>query len=968
MPTTAPALGLSLLGGEPGAPALITGGRAVGYAELAERVAERRDALGTTRRLVMIEAANELEPIVTYLAALEGGHPLLFVPRASGEPGGDAAAQRNRASLVERFDPDVIARADTDGLAADGPATGTTAPSRWILDERRPGTRHELHPELAMLASTSGSTGSPKLVRLSRENLHSNAAAIAEYLRLSPADRAATTLPLQYCYGLSVVNSHLLAGASLLLTERSVTEDDFWHEASDHRVTSFAGVPYTFELLEAGGFGGRELPSLRYLTQAGGRLAPDAVRRFAELGERRGFELFVMYGQTEATARMAYLPPELAASAAGAIGRPIPGGRLRIDAVEAGEPDATGGASPEDSTSRGAGVGELVYEGPNVMLGYAEEPADFALGRTVHELRTGDLARRRDDELFEVVGRANRFAKVFGLRLDLDRVERLLAEEELTVRVASDDERLLVFATAERLVARARERAAALTGLPVLAVAGYAVAEFPRTSSGKPDTAALVRFAAEHDRLDRLDAAKADDGPGASVSPDRTAERVRELFATLLAHPGATLDDSFAGLGGDSLSYIEVSLRLEELLGALPREWPRMTARELGGLGGLAAAGRGSGGPRTGDAEAEPGAGPVASDSTASGATIARRRPWAVRLETPAVLRAAAIVLIVGTHADLFMAKGGAHLLLAVAGYNLARFQLAAVPGATRVRRLARSAVQLAVPAVLWIGAVALVTGQYRPTTALLVNNLVPGDGRWNEQWQFWFLEAAIWTIVGLGLLFGVRAIDRLERRAPFGFALGALAIALAARFAIAGPQAEYVERYAAPVVVWLIALGWLVARADTTGRRVLVSAIAVATSFGFFGDPLREAIVAVGILALVWVPAVPLPRLVVPVVATLAGASMFVYLTHWQVYPPFEESAPWLGTLLSLAVGVLAWRAYLLVSARAARTARGVRSGFASRATRRAEARSSGPRRACPLAEATAAGQPTGAVSAVGG
>lgn len=958
MPTTAPDLGLSLLGGEPGAPALVTAGRTVGYAELAERVAERRDTLGTTRRLVMIEAANALEPIVTYLAALDGGHPVLFVPRASGERGADDAAQRNRASLVERFDPDVIARESTVGPCSDGPATDTTAPSRWILDERRTGTRHELHPELAMLASTSGSTGSPKLVRLSRENLHSNAAAIAEYLRLSPVDRAATTLPLQYCYGLSVVNSHLLAGASLLLTERSVTEDDFWHEASEHRVTSFAGVPYTFELLEAGGFTGRELPSLRYLTQAGGRLAPDAVRRFAELGERRGFELFVMYGQTEATARMAYLPPELAASAAGAIGRPIPGGRLRIDAFEAGEPDATGGAAPVGSASHGAGVGELVYEGPNVMLGYAEAPADFALGRTVHELRTGDLARRRDDGLFEVVGRANRFAKVFGLRLDLDRVERLLAEEGLTVRVASDDERLLVFATAERLLARARERAAALTGLPAHAVAGYAVAEFPRTSSGKPDTAALLRFAAEHDRLDRLDAAESDGGPGASASPDRTAERVRALFATLLAHPGVTLDDSFAGLGGDSLSYIEVSLRLEELLGALPREWPRMTARELGGLSGS----------RAGDAAVEPGVGHVASDVTAPSAAGDRRRPWAVRLETPAVLRAAAIVLIVGTHADLFMAKGGAHLLLAVAGYNLARFQLAAVPGATRVRRMARSAVQLAVPAVLWIGAVALVTGQYRPTTALLVNNLVPGDGRWNEQWQFWFLEAAIWTIVGLGLLFGVRAIDRLERRAPFGFALGALVIALAARFAVAGPQAEYVERYAAPVVVWLIALGWLVARADTTVRRVLVSAIAVATSFGFFGDPLREAIVAVGILALVWVPAVPLPRLVVPVVATLAGASMFVYLTHWQVYPPFEESAPWLGTLLSLAVGVLAWRAYLLVSARTARTARRVHSRLASRATRHAAARAPRPRGACPLAEATAAGQPTGAVSVVGG
>lgn len=918
MHSSAPAVGVTLLGGRPEDPALVSNGRVIDFGELRGRVDRRIDELGTTRRLVMIEAGNALEPVVTYLAALEGGHPVLFVPRE-----GDEVARRNRAALVERFDPDVIARADADDA------------SGWILDERRTGSRHDLHPDLALLASTSGSTGSPKLVRLSTENLLSNAAAIAEYLRLGPDDRAATTLPLQYCYGLSVVNSHLLAGASLLLTERSVTDDAFWHEASEHRITSFAGVPYTFELLEAGGFADRELPSLRTLTQAGGRLAPEAVRRFAALGAERGFELFVMYGQTEATARMAYLPPELAASAAGAIGRAIPGGRLRIDPLggPGGEADASGcapfAADACDAASS-SGTGELVYEGPNVMLGYAETPADFALGRTVHELRTGDLARRRDDGLFEIVGRANRFAKVFGLRLDLDRVERLLADDGITARAATDDTRLLVFATSERVVARARERAAALTGLPAHAVAGYAVDEFPRTSSGKPDTAALVRFAADHDRLLGENAA---DATGAADADD-VAARIRDLFATLLGRPDAGPDDSFAGLGGDSLSYIEVSLRLEELLGPLPREWPRLSARELGAIGERPKAG----------STGEPGEmlvpGPDAGDprggtsAAASASAPARpRRPWLTRLETPAVLRAAAIVLIVGTHADLFMMKGGAHLLLAVAGYNLARFQLAAVPGATRVRRLARSAVQLVVPAVLWIGAVALVTGQYRPATALLANNLMPSDGRWNEQWQFWFLEAAVWSIVGLAALFAVRGVDRLERRAPFAFALGALAVALAVRFAIAGPEAEFVERYRAPVVLWLVALGWLVARADTTGRRLLVSAIALVTSFGFFGDPAREAIVAGGVLALVWIRAIPLPRLVVPLVAMLAGASMFVYLTHWQVYPPFEASAPWLGTLLSFAVGVLAWRAYLAASGRVARMARRARRAFASRA-----------------------------------
>lgn len=876
MPSIAPVRGLSLLSGRSEDPALVADGASITYAELTDRVRERAAELGSVRRLVMIAAANSLEPIVTYLAALEGGHPVLLV---SG--GDDEASTAHRASLAERFAPDVIARDAADG---------------WMLEVHHPESGHVFHPDLALLASTSGSTGSPKLVRLSYDNLRSNAAAIAEYLRIEPGDRAATTLPLQYCYGLSVVNSHLLAGASLLLTERSVTEEAFWQEAAEHRITSFAGVPYTFELLEAGGFAERSLPSLRYVTQAGGKLAPERLQRFAELGERRGFEFFVMYGQTEATARMAYLPPELLASSAGAIGRPIPGGRFRIE-DEGGQPVADGAP------------GELVYEGPNVMLGYAESPADFALGRSIHALRTGDLARLREDGLYEITGRMNRFVKVFGLRLDLDRVERLLSDEGIAARAASKDERLLLFATSERVVQHARNRAAALTGVPVHAIGAYAVAEFPRTANGKPDTAALVRFAEAYDAA----AAKPESSATSSaVSPND----VRDLFSTLLGEPTATADDSFAGLGGDSLSYIEVSLRLEKMLGTLPRDWPALTARELAAAavteetvrtGAETDAARSSGGRRRGI-----------------------RAPRLVALETPAVLRALAILLIVGTHADLFVLKGGAHLLLAVAGYNLARFQLADVPGAARLKRLSRSILQLAVPAVLWIGGVALVTGQYQPTTALLINNLVPNDGRWSEQWQFWFLEAMLWALVGAVALFAVPAIDRLERRSPFAFALGLAGAALVARYSITGLDAQHLERYAAAAVVWLIALGWLIARADSTARRLLVSAIAVATCVGNFGDPLREAIVALGILMLIWVPAVRMPRWLVPVVVTLASASMFIYLTHWQVYPPFEQSAPLLGTVLSLALGVVVWRAYQWVTAQLGRSVRAKRAAVA--------------------------------------
>jgi acyl-CoA synthetase (AMP-forming)/AMP-acid ligase II len=815
-------------------PALVTDAETVSYAELTRRVEARSAQLGTSRRLVVITAGNAVEPIVTYLAAVEGGHPVLFVPDGP-------AHARHRAALIERFDPDVVAGGRDAG---------------WEVAVRHSAPRHRFHPDLAMLASTSGSTGSPKLVRLSFENLRSNAVAIADYLGLERRDRAATTLPLQYCYGLSVVNSHLARGASLLLTERSVADEEFWADMVRWRATSFAGVPYTFELLEAAGFEHRNLPDLRTITQAGGRLAADLVRRYAALGAARGFDLFVMYGQTEATARMAYLPPRLAGTTAGAIGQAIPGGSLRV----------------EDA---GAGVGELVYSGPNVMMGYAHEPADFALGRTVRELRTGDLARQRDDGLFEVVGRMNRFAKVYGLRVDLDELERQLQDAGYPARVVTVDERLLVFVPSERLVTDAASTAAAVLDIPPHAVEGFAVAEFPRTASGKPDTAALIRFAHE------VRAAAPDE--------DASADGIRTLYARLLGRPGATVDDSFAALGGDSLSYVEVSVRLEDLLGALPRDWPELSPRQLG-------------------AQARPEGGDVPAAASRPARRVGSRR--FARLDTSVALRAIAIVLIVGSHADLFVAQGGAHLLLAAFGFNLARFQLSGRPG-RRSTGLLRSVAQFAIPAVVWIGAVAMISGSYRLTTVFLLNGFLPGDGRWHAQWDFWFLELAVWSMLGLAALCAVRRVDRLERAHPFGFALAFLGVALAVRFAVTGVEAGLVERYTLPAALWLIALGWAGARATRWQQRLMLSVVTVGATFGFLGNPAREAVIAVGILVLLWLPAVTLPRMLVPAVTALAGASMFIYLTHWQVFPAWEKRVPLVGTLLSLLVGIVVWRLY---------------------------------------------------------
>jgi len=806
--------------------ALRTSGAEISYAELHQRAHDlARDVLGPTRRLVLIEGSNHPESITAYLAAVLYGHVALLVP--------DGRESQLR-QLVEVYDPDLV----------------FGQPDGWQPVERHTHRASELHPDLALLLSTSGSTGSPKLVRLSHENLRSNAEAIASYLQITPHDRAATTLPLHYCYGLSVVNSHLLSGAGLALTDRSVVDECFWQLFDEAGATSFAGVPYTFDLLDRSGFATRDLPRLRQVTQAGGRLAPPQVRRYAELGRRHGWDLVVMYGQTEATARMACLPPALATQRPEAIGLPIPGGSFRIDPVP---------ESPQP------GTGELVYRGPNVMMGYAASSADLAGGKMLDELRTGDLARLSDG-LYELVGRLGRHAKLFGLRLDLDRVERCLSTSSTPVRCVVVGESLHVFTTRRRAVRGLRTDAADLCGLPTGAVRVHVVAELPLTTNGKPDHAALERQA-------EIAAADSLREEAASVARPVTAASLRDDYALVLGRPHAGVHSSFVDLGGDSLSYVELATRLSHRLGELPTGWHTRTIAEL-------------------------------EEITVDTAGPTR---WSTQVDTTVLLRVLAIVAIVGSHANLFTLPGGAHLLLAVAGYNFARFQLADVPRRTRLRNGLVALAQIAVPSAVFIWLLALTTNQYTVATALFLNGLL-GSDTWTDQWQFWFLEALVWTSLGAVGLLAVPAVDRLERRAPFLFSGALLLGALILRYVWTGIGADPTERYTLGVVLWFFVLGWAAARAGSTTQRMAVSALAVLGVIGFFGDAERELLVAGGFALLTWVASIRVPRLVLPTLTVLASSSLFIYLTHWQVYPALEVDHPFLATSLSLAVGVVYW------------------------------------------------------------
>jgi hypothetical protein len=583
---------------------------------------------------------------------------------------------------------------------------------------------------------------------------------------------------------------------------------------------------------------------------------PERVCRFAEMGRRRGFDLVVMYGQSEATARMTTLPPHLAAEHPDTVGIPVPGGEVEL--VD----------------------GEVVYRGPNVMLGYAHGPGDLALGRTVDELHTGDLGELTPDGLLRITGRRSRFVKVLGHRVDLDVLERRLRHDGLDVRCAGRDG-LVAVASVGALPAPRREalRRAVIrrSGVPRDAVRVVAVEEFPLLQNGKPDHASLLALA------DR----------GAAGPAVRPAATVGSVYAEVLGVE-VKPDSTFVGLGGDSLSYVEASIRLEALLGQLPPSWHLTPVADLERV---AAVTRPAASAQDGSAATDP----------ARLSTWGRmpRLRWQA-MESSIWLRALAIVLIVGTHAHLFTLQGTANALLVIAGYQLARFQLAGPDPSERSRRILSAASRVAAPALAVIVTAHLLGGYYE-TRNLFLANWVFGEARLGPPWRFWFVEAVILALVVVAVLTRSRLVAWLDHRHPFALPL-VLAGAAYLLFRVPWlPLPVPRMQGSALVVLHLFLLGWALARAVTVRQRVLASLVVVGMVGTFSWNHARDGLTIAVVLVMLWFPVTRVPSFLVPVVRVLAAASLYIYVIHWQALEVLWGH-PVPAFLGSLALGVGYW------------------------------------------------------------
>jgi acyl-coenzyme A synthetase/AMP-(fatty) acid ligase len=384
--------------------AIASESNAVSYLELDRMISDYMVFLSEHRldkKLAFLPMKSDISSVIRYLACLRVGIVPLLLPKDI-----DESLMQNLRAIYE-------------------PAVSFGLSGLYdieIHNHIRP--QVSLPKDLTLLLSTSGSTGSPKLVKLSSRNLQTNAKSISQYLNIGPGQKAHCSLPLSYSYGLSVLNSHLQSGACVYLSELNPLSAGYYDELIRENITSMSGVPFFYQMLFRTGFFDKDIPSLKVMTQAGGKLSDKLLVKYSDYADQNNLNFYVMYGQTEATARISYVPCEILSQKIGSVGVAIPGGKLELS---------------DES--------ELIYFGPNVMIGYAKTSADlFKKGQYLSSLQTGDIAQKDEDGFYYITGRLKRFLKLAGSRFGLDEIETFLEDEfdDFFLATGKDDKLIIM--------------------------------------------------------------------------------------------------------------------------------------------------------------------------------------------------------------------------------------------------------------------------------------------------------------------------------------------------------------------------------------------------------------------------------------------------------------------------------------------------------------------------------------------
>ncbi len=305
--------------------------------------------------------------------------------------------------------------------------------NNFSLFENSKFKKDKINKKNYILLSTSGSTSNPKFVRISKNNLLDNTKKIINYLKINSNHTTITTMPMAYSYGLSIINSHLEKGAKIIINNHTIFDKIFWDNLNSYKVNSFGGVPQFYDYLEKLKFENFKLHSLKYLTQAGGKMKNSQFVYMNKICKLKKIKFYTMYGQTEASPRMSYLNPNKIIKKKGSIGKPLKNTHFFLLDEN------------KKRISKPFVNGELVFKGNNVSLGYASNIEDLKKGDENNKiLYTGDIAYKDKDDYYFIVGRKNRFIKLYGIRFNLEDIEKTLASHKINAICISENDKLLI--------------------------------------------------------------------------------------------------------------------------------------------------------------------------------------------------------------------------------------------------------------------------------------------------------------------------------------------------------------------------------------------------------------------------------------------------------------------------------------------------------------------------------------------
>ena len=304
---------------------------------------------------------------------------------------------------------------------------------KYILSQTKNLIDKKINHKNFILISSSGTTGNPKFIRLTRKNITTNAASIVKSLNISSKHKTITTMPMGYSYGLSIINSHILSGATITINQNTIFEKKFWEKLKENEIYSFAGVPQFYEFLKNIKFHLFNLPKLKYITVAGGHLDLNIKKYFISLSKKKKIKFFTMYGQAEAAPRISCLNPALNPSKINSIGRPINGVKLLL--ID----------NKNKQIKKTNKNGEILVLGKNVCLGYARKYSDLYKGdENNSSLKTGDIGYFDRQNYFYIIGRKKKISKIFGIRIDLNDIEKFLKVKNIISLCEPNNKKLIV--------------------------------------------------------------------------------------------------------------------------------------------------------------------------------------------------------------------------------------------------------------------------------------------------------------------------------------------------------------------------------------------------------------------------------------------------------------------------------------------------------------------------------------------